>query len=170
MWEHPAEALVQLSQSALHQHQHGHSCPLPTCHLHVGLQHCASAAPPLALNALCSRPQVRETVLRCLKLLPINTMFQNHQEMLKESRLGRHVMLLMKLPDETLENKKRAKELVEAWSRPIFADSQVGACPWGKMCCLHLSMLCAVEAGSGAMTSICHAQCMCAMFLPHTLC
>jgi transcription factor SPN1 len=68
---------------------------------------------------------VRETVLRGLKLLPINTGFQNHVDMLKESRLGRHVMLLMKLPDETLANKKAAKELVEAWSRPIFADSQV---------------------------------------------
>lgn len=36
-------------------------------------------------------------------------------------QLGRLVMFLFKLPDETAANRRLAKNLIEAWSRPILA-------------------------------------------------
>jgi transcription factor SPN1 len=41
-------------------------------------------------------------------------------EDLRESGIGRAIMLLSKHQHETLANKKSAKTLIELWSRPIF--------------------------------------------------
>ena len=62
--------------------------------------------------------QVRSAVLRVLHQL--NFFFEDRKEQLKKSGLGRVVMFLYKLPDETPANRRLAKELVEKWSRPIF--------------------------------------------------
>ena len=36
------------------------------------------------------------------------------------SGIGRAVLFLYKLPDETASNRRLAKQLVESWSQPIF--------------------------------------------------
>ena len=59
--------------------------------------------------------KVREVILRCLSVMSIIG-----TDDLKESGIGRAVMLLSKHPQETLQNKKIAKNLIEQWSRPIF--------------------------------------------------
>lgn len=63
---------------------------------------------------------VRTTLLRLLKKLPVNVEMFDRREQLKKSGLGKMVMFLYKLPEETLQNKRVAQALVEAWSRPIF--------------------------------------------------
>lgn len=60
--------------------------------------------------------KVRETVLR--GLIDMGNHVQT--EDLRESGIGRAIMLLSKHPQETLANKKSAKTLIELWSRPIF--------------------------------------------------
>ncbi|KAL4438503.1 hypothetical protein ABPG77_000151 [Micractinium sp. CCAP 211/92] len=68
--------------------------------------------------------KVRETVLRLLHQLPIDCSMEDRKEQLKKSGLGRIVMFLFKVPDETSANRRLAKELVERWSRPILAPNR----------------------------------------------
>ncbi|KAL4424116.1 hypothetical protein ABPG75_001417 [Micractinium tetrahymenae] len=68
--------------------------------------------------------KVRETVLRLLHQLPIDCSMEDRKEQLKKSGLGRIVMFLFKVPDETPANRRLAKELVERWSRPILAPNR----------------------------------------------
>ncbi|EFN50726.1 hypothetical protein CHLNCDRAFT_142536 [Chlorella variabilis] len=79
---------------------------------------------PMADGAL-PNAKVRETVLRLLHQLPVDCSLEDRKEQLKRSGLGRVVMFLFKLPDETPTNQRLAKELVERWSRPILAPSRV---------------------------------------------
>lgn len=65
--------------------------------------------------------KVRGTVLTMLTRLPVDCSFEDRREQLKRSGLGVVVMFLSKLPDETAENRRLAKDLVEKWSRPILA-------------------------------------------------
>jgi len=60
--------------------------------------------------------KLREVVLRGL----IDMGHHVQTEDLRESGIGRAIMLLSKHPQETLANKKSAKTLIELWSRPIF--------------------------------------------------
>jgi len=69
---------------------------------------------PLADRSL-PNVKVRETVLKALGTFPT---FET--DSLKESGIGKVVMFLWKHPEETRENKKVAKTLIERWSRPIF--------------------------------------------------
>eukprot|EP00963_Diacronema_lutheri_P001016 scaffold64_cov338-Pavlova_lutheri.AAC.74 len=64
--------------------------------------------------------KVRTAVLRVLDKLPIDLQHHDRREQLKSSSLGRTVMFLYKLPEETALNKKLARDLVQKWSRPIF--------------------------------------------------
>lgn len=68
--------------------------------------------------------KVRETVLRLLHQLPIDCSLEDRKEQLKKSGLGRIIMFLFKVPDETPSNRRLAKELVERWSRPILAPNR----------------------------------------------
>uniref|UniRef100_A0A7S0N022 TFIIS N-terminal domain-containing protein n=1 Tax=Pyramimonas obovata TaxID=1411642 RepID=A0A7S0N022_9CHLO len=63
---------------------------------------------------------VRTTLLRLLKKLPVNVEMFDRREQLKKSGLGKMIMFYYKLPEETLANKRCAQWLVEKWSRPIF--------------------------------------------------
>ena len=65
--------------------------------------------------------KVRGAVLTMLSRLPVDCSFEDRREQLKRSGLGRVIMFLSKLPDETVENRRMARELVEKWSRPILA-------------------------------------------------
>lgn len=67
--------------------------------------------------------RVRGAVLSMLESLKINCGNEDHKEQLKKSGVGRLVMFLSKLPDETAENRKLAQSLVESWSRPILGSS-----------------------------------------------
>lgn len=67
--------------------------------------------------------RVRGGVLSMLQNLRINCANEDHKEQLKKSGVGRVVMFLSKLPDETPENRRLAQSLVESWSRPILGSS-----------------------------------------------
>ncbi|KAK9811084.1 hypothetical protein WJX73_001426 [Symbiochloris irregularis] len=66
--------------------------------------------------------KIRSVVLRLLRQLNIDMSDPGSRSMVKESGIGKNVMFLFKLPEETAPNRKLAKSLVEAWARPIFFD------------------------------------------------
>lgn len=68
--------------------------------------------------------KVRGVVLRMCKILPINTESPYIRDKLKESGLGTQVMFLSKCPDESITNRKLAKAIVDAWSRPIYFNPE----------------------------------------------
>ena len=53
---------------------------------------------------------------------------QERRDALKNSGIGKMVMFLYKLPDETPANRKMAKQIVERWSRPIFESHRDPRC------------------------------------------
>lgn len=68
--------------------------------------------------------KVRTGVLSMLEKLNINCANEDHKEQLKRSGIGKLVMFLSKLPDETAANRRLAQSLVESWSRPILGYSR----------------------------------------------
>lgn len=66
---------------------------------------------------------IRTTLLKLLTDLPIDVELFERREQLKKSGLGKVVMFLSRLPEETPANKKLARDLVDKWSRPIFQKS-----------------------------------------------
>ena len=58
---------------------------------------------------ICFISQIRSAVLRMLALLPVDVADGLRKEQLKKSGLGKVVMFLYKLPDESLENRRAAK-------------------------------------------------------------
>ena len=67
---------------------------------------------------------IRSTMLELLGVLPIDCNNEVRRQQLKDSGLGRLIMFYYKLPDETAENKKRAKQLIDKWSRPMLASKR----------------------------------------------
>ena len=57
---------------------------------------------------------------------------QERRDALKNSGIGKMVMFLYKLPDETPSNRKMAKQIVERWSRPIFDSHRDPRCDSSK--------------------------------------
>lgn len=68
--------------------------------------------------------KIRTGVLSMLEKLNINCANEDHKEQLKRSGIGKLVMFLSKLPDETAGNRRVAQSLVESWSRPILGYSR----------------------------------------------
>jgi transcription factor SPN1 len=66
---------------------------------------------------------IRTTLLKLLTDLPIDVEQFERREQLKKSGLGKVVMFLSRLPEETPANKKLARDLVDKWSRPLFQKS-----------------------------------------------
>lgn len=64
--------------------------------------------------------RIRSAVLSMLLRLPVDCTQEDRREQLKRSELGRVVMFYSKIPEETAENRRMARELVERWSRPIL--------------------------------------------------
>ena len=69
--------------------------------------------------------RVRGSVLMMLKKLQVDCANEDHKEQLKRSGIGKLVMFLTRVPDETPENRRLAKSLVEAWSRPILGNMRM---------------------------------------------
>eukprot|EP00271_Cylindrocystis_brebissonii_P002398 TRINITY_DN129_c0_g1_i1.p1 TRINITY_DN129_c0_g1~~TRINITY_DN129_c0_g1_i1.p1 ORF type:complete len:671 (-),score=262.62 TRINITY_DN129_c0_g1_i1:253-2265(-) len=65
---------------------------------------------------------IRTAILEILAELPIDANQFDHKMQLKKG-LGKSVMFLARMPDETPYNRKLARELVDTWSRPIFQKS-----------------------------------------------
>uniref|UniRef100_A0A6B2L9F3 TFIIS N-terminal domain-containing protein n=1 Tax=Arcella intermedia TaxID=1963864 RepID=A0A6B2L9F3_9EUKA len=61
--------------------------------------------------------KVREGLLKSLEKLDLGV------ELLRRSGIGRSIMMLSKHKDETIQNKKICKNLIQKWSRPIFSIS-----------------------------------------------
>eukprot|EP00126_Sphaerothecum_destruens_P002400 Sdes_comp15839_c0_seq1m4922 len=61
-----------------------------------------------------SHVTIRTSLLELLHSLPVE------KDMLKDSGVGRMVMLLYKHPKEIEKNKRIAKSVIDLWSRPIF--------------------------------------------------
>ncbi|CAM6095814.1 unnamed protein product [Calypogeia fissa] len=66
---------------------------------------------------------IRSALLKLLTDLPIDVEVFERREQLKKSGLGKVVMFLSRLSEETPVNKKLARDLVDKWSRPIFQKS-----------------------------------------------
>eukprot|EP00898_Chlorokybus_atmophyticus_P003379 jgi/Chlat1/4041/Chrsp26S04092 len=64
--------------------------------------------------------KIRQTLLTILDDLPVDLEQPDRKAQLKKSGLGRVVLFLSKLPDETTTNRKLAAQLVQKWSRPLF--------------------------------------------------
>ena len=63
---------------------------------------------------------IRSAVIDAVRSLPIETDLTDRKEELKRSGLGRMIMFLASLPEETPANRKKCKDLVEKWSRPVY--------------------------------------------------
>ena len=63
---------------------------------------------------------IRGTLLRILQLMNIRP-YDDKLDKLKSSGIAKIVMFLFKVSDETAENKKIARGLIQGWSKPIFA-------------------------------------------------
>ena len=61
---------------------------------------------------------------------------QERRDALKNSGIGKMVMFLYKLPDETPANRKMAKQIVERWSRPIFDSHRDPRCNLSEPACV----------------------------------
>jgi len=71
--------------------------------------------------------KVRGTLLKLLDRLPIDTTYEEKRDILMDSKLGMTCMFYYKKDDEPASTKKLAKDMVERWSRPIFADAEADA-------------------------------------------
>ncbi|KAI3706918.1 hypothetical protein L6452_25002 [Arctium lappa] len=66
---------------------------------------------------------IRAAILKILTEFPIDLEQYDRREQLKKSGLGKVIMFLSKSDEETTNNRKLAKDLVDKWSRPIFNKS-----------------------------------------------
>ena len=66
--------------------------------------------------------KIRGAILRILKLMNIRAV-DDKLDKLKSSGIGKVVMFLYKCSDETPDNKRICGEIIQAWSRPIFAQN-----------------------------------------------
>ena len=63
---------------------------------------------------------VRTSLIELIQQLPVSTDSHERKEELKRSGLGRNILFLSTLEEETPKNRARCKKLVEKWSRPVY--------------------------------------------------
>ena len=63
---------------------------------------------------------VRTSLIELIQQLPVSTDSHERKEELKRSGLGRNILFLTTLEEETPKNRARCKKLVEKWSRPVY--------------------------------------------------
>eukprot|EP00268_Persea_americana_P039407 TRINITY_DN389_c0_g1_i3.p1 TRINITY_DN389_c0_g1~~TRINITY_DN389_c0_g1_i3.p1 ORF type:complete len:486 (+),score=132.40 TRINITY_DN389_c0_g1_i3:135-1592(+) len=66
---------------------------------------------------------IRTAILNILTDFPMDLEQYDRKEQLKKSGLGKVIMFLSRTDEETMSNRKLAKDLVDKWSRPIFNKS-----------------------------------------------
>lgn len=70
---------------------------------------------PMERDHSLPNAKIRSVVLRLLKQLPIDMSDPSSRRIVKESGIGKNVMFLFKLPEETAPNRKLAKV---CWAHP----------------------------------------------------
>ncbi|CAD7699616.1 unnamed protein product [Ostreobium quekettii] len=75
-------------------------------------------------NGTLPNERIRSSVLGMLHKLPIDTADHFRREQLKRSRIGSRVMFYSKVKEESVQNRRIARELVQAWSRPISQETR----------------------------------------------
>ena len=63
---------------------------------------------------------IRTSLIKLIEQLPVSTDQHDRKEELKRSGLGRIILFLSTLPEETPKNRATCKKLVEKWSRPVY--------------------------------------------------
>jgi transcription factor SPN1 len=63
---------------------------------------------------------IRTSLIKLIEQLPVSTDSHDRKDELKRSGLGRNIMFLSSLAEETAENRTVCKKLIEKWSRPVY--------------------------------------------------
>ena len=63
---------------------------------------------------------IRTSLIKLIEQLPVATDSHERKEELKRSGLGRIIMFLSTIDEETAQNRVICKKLVEKWSRPVY--------------------------------------------------
>ena len=63
---------------------------------------------------------IRTSLIKLIEQLPVATDSHERKEELKRSGLGRIIMFLSTIDEETAQNRMICKKLVEKWSRPVY--------------------------------------------------
>ena len=63
---------------------------------------------------------IRTSLIKLIEQLPVSTDSHERKDELKRSGLGRVIMFLSTIEEETAQNRAICKKLVEKWSRPVY--------------------------------------------------
>ena len=63
---------------------------------------------------------IRTSLIKLIEQLPVSTDSHERKDELKRSGLGRNILFLSTLEEETPKNRTVCKKLVEKWSRPVY--------------------------------------------------
>uniref|UniRef100_A0A383WE56 TFIIS N-terminal domain-containing protein n=1 Tax=Tetradesmus obliquus TaxID=3088 RepID=A0A383WE56_TETOB len=74
-------------------------------------------------NGTLPNAKVRGELVDLLALLALDTTNDYVRERLEESELGKIIMFYYKNPNESMPLRSKCRDLIQAWSAPIFADN-----------------------------------------------
>ncbi|KAF6257576.1 hypothetical protein COO60DRAFT_1701786 [Scenedesmus sp. NREL 46B-D3] len=74
-------------------------------------------------NGTLPNAKVRGELVDLLSLLGLDTTNDYVRERLEESELGKIIMFYYKNPNESMPLRSKCRDLIQAWSAPIFADN-----------------------------------------------
>jgi transcription factor SPN1 len=63
---------------------------------------------------------IRTSLIKLIEQLPVSTDSHERKDELKRSGLGRNIMFLSSIEEETAQNRTVCKKLIEKWSRPVY--------------------------------------------------
>eukprot|EP00878_Enallax_costatus_P006375 GHUV01006686.1.p1 GENE.GHUV01006686.1~~GHUV01006686.1.p1 ORF type:complete len:260 (+),score=74.73 GHUV01006686.1:869-1648(+) len=73
-------------------------------------------------NGTLPNAKIRTELVSILKLLQLDTGHEADREHLEASELGKIIMFYFKNPSESMPLRSECRDLIQAWSAPIFAD------------------------------------------------